>query len=255
MRASDLGVQFGSLSRGPLNAITDVPGVLVGHSTVIEGGGELRVGHGPVRTGVTVIRPHGGEPFAEPVFGGFHRLNGNGEFTGIHWVEESGLITSDIALTNTHSVGVVRDTLVDMTAARLGSRGDEWFLPLVAETWDGVLNDIVGRHVTPRHVREAWAYAHNGPVAEGSVGGGTGMICHGFKGGIGTSSRVVEIGGAEYTVAVLLQANHGRRERLGIAGVPVGRLIPDAEVPVARALPGEGAGSVIGVIATDAPLL
>ncbi|PWC05650.1 P1 family peptidase [Agromyces badenianii] len=255
MRASELGLQFGGLERGRLNAITDVPGVLVGHSTVIEGDGDLHVGRGPVRTGVTVIRPHDGEPFSEPVFGGFHRLNGNGEFTGIHWVEESGLVTGDIALTNTHSVGVVRDTLVDMTATRLGSRGDEWFLPLVGETWDGVLNDIVGQHVAPRHVREAWAYAHSGPVAEGSVGGGTGMICHGFKGGIGTSSRVVAIGGAEYTVGVLLQANHGRRERLTIAGVPVGRLIPDAEVPVPQSAPGQGAGSVIGVIATDAPLL
>ncbi|MFF2275600.1 P1 family peptidase [Agromyces sp. NPDC058126] len=255
MRATDLGVRFGGLPRGPLNAITDVPGVLVGHSTVIEGEGALRVGDGPVRTGITVIRPHGGEPFAEPVFGGFHRLNGNGEFTGIHWVEESGLVTGDIGLTNTHSVGVVRDTLVDMAARRLGSRGDEWFLPLVGETWDGVLSDIVGQHVTPRHVREAWGDAHGGAVPEGSVGGGTGMICHGFKGGIGTSSRVVAVGDDRYTVGVLLQANHGRRERLSIAGVPVGRLIPEAEFPVPASAPGQGAGSVIGVIATDAPLL
>jgi D-aminopeptidase len=253
-RAGDLGLSFGSLPRGRWNAITDVAGVLVGHTTLVSGSGPLLVGSGPVRTGVTVIRPHDGDLFEQPVFGGFHRLNGNGEFTGIQWVEESGVVSSDIALTNTGSVGTVRDALAAMTAARRGARGDEWFLPLVAETWDGVLNDIVGGHVRPGHVEAAWTAAAGGPVAEGAVGGGTGMICHGFKGGIGTSSRVVEIGSRSYTVGVLLQANHGRRERLSIAGVPVGEAIPLEEVP-APAPRAQGAGSVVVIVATDAPLL
>lgn len=255
MRTEELGLQIGDLPRGPFNAITDVPGVMVGHTTITSGDGDLEVGSGPVRTGVTVIRPHGGLPFHEPIFGGFHRLNGNGEFTGVQWLEESGLITSDIALTNTHSLGVVRDALLTITARAAQSRGDEWFFPLVGETWDGVLNDINGQHVTASHVEQAWQSAQSGPVTEGSVGGGTGMICHGFKGGIGTSSRVVEIDGENYTVGVLLQANHGRRERLTIDGHKVGKLIPAEDIPLPASAQVEGSGSVIVIVATDAPLL
>lgn len=254
-RAEKFGLDFGDLPRGRWNAITDVPGVSVGHTTVVAGDGELSIGHGPVRTGVTVIRPHRGDPVNEPLFAGFHRLNGNGELTGAQWIEESGLLTSEIALTNTHSVGVVRDALLAEAIRRRSTRGDQWYLPVVGETWDGILNDIDGQHVTAEHVRAAFESASSGPVPEGGVGGGTGMICHGFKGGIGTSSRTVEIGAATYTVGVLLQANHGRRERLVVAGHRIGRLVPDSEVPVPRTdLPG-GAGSVIGIVATDAPLL
>ncbi len=254
-RTTDLGLAVGTLPRGPWNAITDVAGVEVGHATLVSGTGPLQIGGGPVRTGVTVIRPHPGDPMAEPLFAGVHRLNGNGEITGAQWIEESGLLTSEIALTNTHSLGAVRDALVAEAAHARGSRGDEWYLPVVAETWDGILNDIVGQHVSARDVRRALDDARSGPVAEGNVGGGTGMICHGFKGGIGTSSRIVEIAGAVYTVGVLLQANHGRRERLTIDGVPVGRLVPHEEVPVPSLdVPG-GAGSVVGIVATDAPLL
>ncbi|KQR50863.1 aminopeptidase [Leifsonia sp. Leaf336] len=254
-RAEQFGLAFGDLPRGRWNAITDVPGVTVGHATIVTGDGGLRTGRGPVRTGVTVIRPHDGDPVDEPVFAGFHRLNGNGELTGVQWIEESGLLTSEIALTNTHSAGVVRDALVAAAVRRRRTQGDQWYLPVVGETWDGILNDIDGQHVTATDVYAALAAASSGPVREGGVGGGTGMICHGFKGGIGTSSRIVEVGASSYAVGVLLQANHGRRERLVIDGRPVGRLIPHAEVPIPRSdLPG-GAGSVIGIVATDAPLL
>ncbi|GAB3585841.1 P1 family peptidase [Leifsonia lichenia] len=254
-RAAQFGLDFGDLPRGRWNAITDVPGVTVGHATIVVGDGALRTGRGPIRTGVTVIRPHDGDPVDEPVFAGFHRLNGNGELTGVQWIEESGLLTSEIALTNTHSAGVVRDALISAAVRRRRTRGDQWYLPVVGETWDGILNDIDGQHVTASDVQAALAAASSGPVQEGGVGGGTGMICHGFKGGIGTSSRVVDVGNTSYTVGVLLQANHGRRERLVIAGHPIGRLIPDADLPVPRPdLPG-GAGSVIGIVATDAPLL
>jgi D-aminopeptidase len=245
-RARDLGIRIGTADHGPANAITDVAGVRVGHTTIIRGDGPLRVGEGPVRTGVTVVRPHEGVVEEEPLYAGFHWLNGNGELTGTAWIHDGGMLTTPIGLTNTHSVGVVRDTLVELD--RRGRGNSSWGLPVVGETWDGVLNDIDGRHVTEEHVREAYDGASGGAVPEGNVGGGTGMICHGFKGGIGTSSRVVEGG---WTVGVLLQANHGRRERLSVDGVPV--RIEDVPRPAPPAV--EGAGSVIVIVATDAPLL
>ena len=245
-RARDLGIVVGSLPPGRLGAITDVPGVRVGQTTLIEGD--------DVRTGVTVVLPHEGDPWTEPVFAGAHRLNGNGELTGLEWVRESGLLHSPVALTNTHSVGVVRDALVAWEAARRGGARGFWSLPVVGETWDGILNDVNGMHVTAEHVHSALEAAAGGPVAEGSVGSGTGMICHGFKGGIGTASRVVvEAGGA--TVGVLVQANQGSREQLRIAGYPVGQSISTAEVPSPGAFDREGAGSIIVAVATDAPLL
>jgi D-aminopeptidase len=237
-RARDLGIEIGRLPTGPENAITDVPGTKVGHTTLIEGEA--------VRTGVTVVVPP-----PEPLFAGAHRINGNGELTGLEWVRDSGLLTTPIGLTNTHSVGVVRDALVAaaQTAAAQPDAHD-WSLPVVGETWDGVLNDINGFHVKAEHVRDALARAAEGPVEEGSVGGGTGMVCHGFKGGIGTSSRVAPDG---WMVGVLVQANYGQRLRLRVNGVAVGEKIGPDVVP----LPGkpEGAGSIIVLIATDAPLL
>jgi len=256
MRARDLGIRIGRLAPGPLNAITDVPGVRVGHTTLISGDGPLRVGVGPVRTGVTVVVPHDGDMFSEALYAGCHRLNGNGELTGLEWIRESGLLTTPIALTNTHSVGVVRDALV-AAAVRAGRAGpNHWALPVVGETWDGRLNDIDGQHVRPEHLWAALEGAVGGAVAEGNVGGGTGMVCHGFKGGIGTSSRVVDDSAGGYTVGVLVQANYGRRERLTVAGVPVGEEIGTDLVP-APVLPdpAPGAGSIIVILATDAPLL
>jgi D-aminopeptidase len=232
-RARDLGIEIGRLPAGPANAITDVEGVRVGHTTLIEGD--------DVRTGVTVVVPP-----PEPLFAGAHRINGNGELTGLEWVRDSGLLTTPIGLTNTHSVGVVRDALV--AAAYRGAF--DWSLPVVGETWDGVLNDIDGFHVEPEHVAAALASARDGEVAEGAVGGGTGMVCHGFKGGIGTSSRVVEEG---WTLGALVQANHGRRARLRVNGSPVGERIGPDLVPLPAAP--EGAGSIIVLLATDAPLL
>jgi D-aminopeptidase len=255
MRARDLGIGVGSETLGPLNAITDVPGVRVGHVTLIEGEGPLVVGTGPVRTGVTVIVPSGFIG-AAGLFAGSHRLNGNGEVTGLEWIRESGLLTTPLGLTNTHSVGVVRDALIAHEAA--GRAADEmfWSLPVVAETWDGRLNDINGMHVRPEHVEEALGIASDGPVPEGNVGGGTGMICHGFKGGIGTASRALDAAAGSFTVGVLVQANHGRRKRLTVNGVPVGEHIAHEDVPVpGRATPPEGSGSIIVVVATDAPLL
>jgi D-aminopeptidase len=242
---------IGAGTPGSGNAITDVAGVLVGHTTLIEGDGALRVGAGPVRTGVTVIRPHEGPVNDEPLYAGFHWLNGNGELTGTAWVREGGMLTTPIALTNTHSVGVVRDALVEIEVVRLSKGRAAWGLPVVGETWDGVLNDVDGQHVKAEHVHRAHDAAAPGPVPEGNVGGGTGMICHGFKGGIGTASRLVEGG---WTVGVLVQANHGRRERLSIGGVPI--RVDAAELPVPMVeTAGAGAGSIIAVIATDAPLL
>jgi D-aminopeptidase len=252
-RYRDLALSVGQLPTGPGNEITDVDGVTVGSVTLIEGDGPLRVGTGPVRTGVTVVIPHAGIG-AHPVFAGCHRLNGNGEMTGLEWVRESGTLTTPVAITNTHSVGIVHDALI---AHELGQRDDVasfWSLPVVAETYDGALNDINGMHVTADHVRAAIAAATDGPVQEGNVGGGTGMICHGFKGGTGTASRVA--GG--HVVGALVQANHGRRERLMVDGAPVGRelgtdLVPDAwdqADPIDA-----GAGSIIVILATDAPLL
>ena len=246
MRARDLGIRIGTLPTGPNNAITDVRGVRVGHTTLIEGNS--------VRTGVTVLHPHEQSPWYEPVFAGAHRLNGNGELTGLEWIRESGMLCSPIGLTNTHSVGVVRDALI---SAEIRDRTDErefWSLPVVGETWDGLLNDINGMHVRPEHVAAALDAASDGPVPEGNVGGGTGMICHGFKGGIGTSSRVVEAAGGA-TVGVLVQANHGRRERLRVNGIPVGEEIPVTEIPDPYGRVPPGAGSIIVIVATDATLL
>ena len=230
MRTRELGIRIGSLEPGSLDAITDVDGLRVGHTTLVEGD--------DVRTGVTIVVPPELPCFAAPF-----RLNGNGEMTGLEWVRESGLLTTVVGITNTHSVGVVRDAIV---AAAIGDGTDRWHLPVVAETFDGRLNDIDGMHVTREHVFAALASASGGPVAEGSVGGGTGMICHGFKGGIGTASRVAD----GWTVGVLVQANHGRRSRFEVNGVPVGR---EVEAP----LPGgpDGEGSIIVLVATDAPLL
>jgi D-aminopeptidase len=253
-RYRELGLTVGQGAPGPGNAITDVAGVLVGATTLVTGDGPLVVGRGPVRTGVTVIVPHD-RIGSEPVFAGCHRLNGNGELTGLEWVRESGQLTTPVAITNTHSVGVVRDALI---AAEMRERADAtayWSLPVVGETYDGTLSDINGMHVTPEHVFAALDSAAGGSVPEGGVGGGTGMICHGFKGGTGTASRLVN----GFTVGALVQANYGRRERLTVDGVPVGREIPatetpdpwDDEVPT----PPTGAGSIIVILATDAPLL
>lgn len=260
-RLRDLGVTIGRIPPGPLNAITDVAGVRVGHATVVSGEGPLSVGEGPVRTGVTVIMPHEGDIGIEPLFAGSHALNGNGEMTGLLWVKESGMLTSPIAITNTHSVGVVRDALIAYEAKTLQRPELFWSLPVVAETYDGWLNDINGMHVKPEHVWSAIDGATGGPVAEGCVGGGTGMICHEFKGGIGTSSRVLpdDLGG--WTVGVLVQANYGSRHLLRIDGIPVGDLISCAQVPGfrdERANAGgraAGDGSIIIIVATDAPLL
>jgi len=255
MRLRDLGLTIGTLPTGPLNAITDVTGVRVGHTTLVEGDGPLRRGHGPVRTGVTMVVPHDGNVWTEPVYAGFHRLNGNGEMTGLQWVEEAGLLLSPIGLTNTHSVGVVRDALVAVEVEEGLPGSEAWALPVVAETWDGVLNDIDGFHVTAEHARAAYRSATGGPVAEGAVGGGTGMICHELKGGIGTSSRVVPQEAGGFTVGVLVQANHGRRERFSVDGVPVGREVTAEAIPVPGSPVPPGTGSIIGIVATDAPLL
>ncbi len=288
MRAKELGLRIGLLEPGQLDAITDVPGVLVGHTTLISGDGPLVVGQGPVRTGVTVVIPHSDDVWTEPVFAGCHRLNGNGELTGLEWVRESGLLGGVIGITNTHSVGVVRDALVGHAARSRGDGPNFWSLPVVGETYDGALNDINGFHVKPDHVDTAIAGAAAGPVAEGNVGGGTGMICHEFKGGIGTASRLIPDSDGGWIVGALVQANYGSRELLRIDGVPVGQAIPKSEVPSAwdeevpvgeaagREAPagtdaastmsssaastmssraGPGGGSIIVVLATDAPLL
>jgi D-aminopeptidase len=272
-RARQLGIPF-SGAPGPLNAITDVAGVEVGQVTLIKGEGKLQVGRGPIRTGVTAVLPRGKS--SDPVMAAWWTLNGNGEMTGTTWVEESGFLWGPVMITNTLSVGVVRDAVIDWAVRR---KYDEflWALPVVAETWDGGLNDIKGMHVTHDHVLQALDAAKGGPVAEGAVGGGTGMVCHQFKGGIGTASRVVSIQGATYTLGVLVQCNYGSRRRLSIAGVPVGAEIQGAEEclslpdPVEswlKNLPRCGArtggtvpsvreelGSIIVVVATDAPLL
>ena len=259
-RARDLGVPFVG-TPGPNNAITDVAGVRVAHTTLIRGEGELRVGEGPVRTGVTAILPRGDDP-ADPVFGGWFALNGNGEMTGTTWIEESGFLEGPIAITNTHSVGVVRDAIIAWQREN-GTGFQPWSLPVVAETYDGSLNDINGFHVKPEHLVSAIENASSGPVAEGNVGGGTGMRCLGFKCGIGTSSRA-GLGAGGYTVGVLVQANFGGGRGLTIAGVPVGREFarerengsgPEAGSAIEIDLEREGRGSIIIVVATDAPLL
>ena len=255
-RARDLGVPFDG-TPGPLNAITDVTGVTVGHTTLISGEGKLEVGKGPVRTGVTAVLPRGKESDDAGVFAGWWSLNGNGEMTGTTWVEESGFLTGPVMITNTHSVGVVRDAVIQWTVAhrKVGPNDDWWSLPVVAETWDGWLNDINGFHIKPEHAFHAIESAHGGRVEEGAVGGGTGMICNGFKGGIGTSSRMLTAKDGGYTVGVLVQCNYGSRQNFRVAGIPVGREIP-SEDPYAFA-PGDitERGSIIVIVATDAPLL
>jgi D-aminopeptidase len=256
LRARDLGVPFDG-TPGPLNAITDVGGVTVGHTTLISGEGKLVVGKGPVRTGVTAVFPRGKDVDDAGVFAGWWTLNGNGEMTGTTWVEESGILTGPVMITNTHSVGVVRDAVIQWTVAhrKVGPDDDWWSLPVVAETWDGWLNDINGFHVKPEHVFHAIETSHGGPVEEGAVGGGTGMICNGFKGGIGTSSRKLPEKDGGYTVGVLVQCNYGSRQNFRVAGIPVGREIP-SEDPYVFA-PGDitERGSIIVIVATDAPLL
>ncbi|HEX6805017.1 MAG TPA: P1 family peptidase, partial [Terriglobales bacterium] len=248
-RARDLGVPFEG-QPGPLNAITDVKGVEVGETTLISGNGPLKVGVGPVRTGVTAILPRGKDS-RDSVFAGFFSLNGNGEMTGIHWVDDSGFIDGPIMITNTHSVGVVRDAVIQWKVKRgeADVEGYWWSLPVVAETWDGELNDVNGFHVTAEDAFHAIDSAHGGPVEEGNVGGGTGMVCNEFKGGIGTSSRVLETKYGGYTVGVLVQCNYGSRSQLRIAGVPVGREIAADQVK------DDDIGSIIVVVGTDAPLI
>jgi D-aminopeptidase len=267
MRTRDLGIEIGFGRPGPNNAITDVPGVRVGQTTLIEGDGPLVTGRGPIRTGVTVVVPREAGREHEPVFAGCHRLNGNGELTGLEWIRDSGLLTTPIGLTNTHSVGVVRDAII----AQAPPGEWDWSLPVVGETWDGFLNDINGFHVKPEHAIAALDAARGGPVAEGNVGGGTGMVCHGFKGGIGTASRRLSAADGGYTIGVLVQCNYGLRRDLRVGGVPVGEEIP-GELPCislpdaplsdgmkrcsdAGPMRDDDQGSIIVVVATDAPLL
>ncbi len=271
-RARDLGLSIlvGGVP-GALDAITDVAGVEVGHTTLVSGDGPLVAGKGPVRTGVTVVHPRG-KASSDPVFGAWFTLNGNGEMTGTTWLQESGFLEGPIAITNTHSVGVVRDAILQWQASRPGLQ--PWGLPVVAETYDGVLNDINGFHVTPDHVARALDTARGGPVAEGNVGGGTGMICHRFKGGIGTASRVLPAEAGGFTVGVLVQCNYGSRDALRVAGVPVGAEMADllpcrttdtvnaagiearcGEAPGGVRNDDRDMGSIIAVVATDAPLL
>jgi D-aminopeptidase len=248
-RARDLGVPFDG-TPGPYNAITDVKGVEVGHTTLISGSGKLKVGEGPVRTGVTAVLPRGKDSL-DPVFGGWFTLNGNGEMTGTTWLEDSGFLDGPVMITNTHSVGVVRDAVIAWRVKKAppDQAGYEWSLPVVAETYDGDLNDINGFHVKPEHAWHALDTAHGGAVEEGNVGGGTGMICNEFKGGIGTSSRMLDAKYGGYTVGVLVQCNYGWRSQLRIAGVPVGREIADHKVR------DNDVGSIIVVVATDAPMI
>jgi D-aminopeptidase len=270
VRARDLGIVIGEGRPGRFNAITDVAGVRVGHATIVRGDGPLVRGQGPVRTGVTVIVPHDGDPWSEPVFAGAHVLNGNGDMTGLEWIRETGLFHGPLAITNTSSLGVVRDALIEIGAREEHPDHPAWSLPVVGETYDGQLNDINGMHVRLEHVQAALEAASAGPVAEGAVGGGTGMICHEFKGGIGTASRVLSGEAGGWTVGVLIQANFGRRGLLRIDGVPVGQEIPISEVPSPWQSPRQGlgdagrsrsvdtppgSGSTIIVVATDAPLL
>jgi L-aminopeptidase/D-esterase-like protein len=271
-RERELGLSIGGTA-GPLDAITDVAGVEVGHTTLVSGSGRLVVGQGPVRTGVTVVHPRGKANF-DPVFAAWFTLNGNGEMTGTTWVQESGLLEGPVAITNTHSVGVVRDAIIQWEVSRKNAL-QPWWLPVVAETYDGSLNDINGFHVKPEHVLAALDGAAGGLPKEGAVGGGTGMICHGFKGGIGTASRKLPDAQGGYTVGVLVQCNYGVRRDLRIAGVPVGEEIQDLAPCIAndRPLPpgsprhrcgtpgsdpadeAPDQGSIIVVVATDAPLL
>src|SRR5258707_750686 len=255
VRARDLAIPFEG-TPGKFNAITDVPGVEVGYTTLISGEGKLEVGKGPVRTGVTAILPRGHASLNDPVYAGFFSLNGNGEMTGTPWVEESGFLEGPIVITNTHSVGVARDAVIAwrLEHGAADATGYWWSLPLIAETWDGWLNDTNGFHVKPEDVFHALDSAHGGAIEEGSVGGGTGMICYEFKGGNGTASRQIDIRTSKdapprtFVVGVFLQANFGRRSQLVIAGVSVGKEIPGEVYK-------QESGSCIAVVATDAPLL
>jgi L-aminopeptidase/D-esterase-like protein len=251
VRARDLGIVTGEMTPGPLDAITDVAGVLVGHATIVRGEGALKVGEGPVRTGVTAVLPHR-DIWKAPVLGATHTLNGDGELTGVHWVRDLETIASAVLITNTASVGTVHEAAIRYAVERHGGGS---YLPVVGETWDGRLNDIAGFHVTREHVYAALDGAAGGPVAEGNVGGGTGMVCYGFKGGIGSASRRLPATDGGFTVGVLLQANFGRRSTLMIGGVPVGAQIPLPRRAAALEAPVHGReGSVIVVIATDAPV-
>lgn len=272
-RARDLGIPLDG-TPGSYNAITDVGGVEVGHSTIVSGSGKLVVGKGPVRTGVTAVLPRG-KADGQPVFAGWFTLNGNGEMTGTTWIEESGVMAGPVMITNTHSVGIVHDAVIEWLVKN--GRDFDWSLPVTAETWDGTLNDINGFHVKKEHAFASLDSARSGRVAEGNVGGGTGMVCHGFKGGIGTASRKLSAQSGGYTVGVLVQCNYGSRRLLRIAGAPVGEEItdlrlcrasdnppPTGEEPMPRCSARsstasadilEGAGSIIIVVATDAPLL
>jgi D-aminopeptidase len=255
VRARDLGIPFDG-TPGKFNAITDVPGVEVGYTTLISGEGKLEVGKGPVRTGVTAILPRSHASLNDPVYAGFFSLNGNGEMTGTAWVDESGFLEGPIVITNTHSVGVARDAVIAWRVKHgaADKTGYWWSLPVIAETWDGWLNDINGFHVKPEDVWHALDTAHGGPLEEGSVGGGTGMICYEFKGGNGTASRKIDLRVSKdappriFVVGVFLQANFGRRLQLVIGGIPVGKEIPGEVYK-------EESGSCIAVVATDAPLL
>jgi L-aminopeptidase/D-esterase-like protein len=254
-RARDLGIPFDG-DPGPFNAITDVPGVEVGYVTLIEGEGRHTPGNGPIRTGVTAILPHGREGIGLADPAGWYSLNGNGEMTGTTWIEESGSCATPILITNTHAVGPVHAGSNKWTLDNRPDLIEEWLLPVVAETWDGYLNDINGMHVTAEHAIQAINNASGGPVAEGGIGGGTGMTCYAFKGGSGTASRTVTTIGERYTVGVFVQANFGRREELMIAGVPVGKsLLDDNPQENSDWDKPAGAGSVIVIIMTDAPLL
>ncbi len=261
-RARQLGLRFDG-TPGPLNAITDVEGVEVGHVTLIDGDGPLRVGTGPVRTGVSAVLPRGRCGLGEAVPAGWSTLNGNGEMTGTHWISETGGLSGPVMITNTHAVGPVHRGVIDWTARNRPDLAAQWLLPVVAETWDGYLNDINGDHLSSAHAVAAIDAARGGVVAEGSVGGGTGMNCYGFKGGVGTASRLVEIGNGRFTVGAYVQANFGDRSELRLGGHYLGDL--DVACPIGdhdwferdldRGTPPGGAGSVIVLIATDAPLL
>lgn len=259
-RARDLGVPFVGTT-GEFNAITDVKGLEVGYSTIISGKGENIIGKGPIRTGVTAIFPRGKAKKFSPVYANWYSLNGNGEMTGTTWVTESGFLETPIMITNTNSVGVVRDAVLKWYVDTDWYSGEDWWYtyPVVAETYDGFLNDIYGFHVNEENVLEAIKNSSGGRIAEGNVGGGTGMMCLGFKGGTGTSSRVIKVKDSTYTVGVLVQANFGRKNSLTIAGVPVGQELLDTlnnELKLApQSYRKEGDGSIIVVVATDAPLL
>ncbi len=247
-RARALGIPFDG-TPGPSNAITDVAGVEVGYTTLIRGDGKLVVGQGPVRTGVTAILPRGRADLTTPCFAGCYSLNGNGELTGTIWIEESGRLEMPVTITNTHSCGLARDATIAWFVEHVPDFIDKFGLPSAGETYDGYLNDINGFHVRDQHVSAALDGARGGPIEEGSVGGGTGMICYEFKGGSGTASRVVEACGGQYVVGAFVQANFGRRGQLTIAGVPIGRHIAEG------AFRDRDSGSIIAVVATDAPLL